>query len=353
MKNAVCCFVMAMLFFSAEAFAFKLGVVLAERKACLERGGQWKPPRECVEPPKSVSEIDALKITEASLKCIDCIDHAIIGECNWMDVRAFPPKVSFHISALVKHYLPDYVVSVYSNKPPYKAFSESIVETLFGETPAGSIRDNTKLGTHYKTELDYKHVDIITNPAILVFNGLSAALGLSAKSVEKIPEKPLFISRTNPAWKSPIIEQFMPNALTGFPRMSQAPEYWGPIWPRSGWTSLPFDAMSALVTAHRATHILTGNHKVNSAMGHIYIPPGDDCGNRCWKPPQVELSNRENRFQMVYPKVQNNAYVLPRSGDWVNGHEFHDERYAWVLWRRYEYCERKGNRYLGRIKWDS
>lgn len=299
-----------------------------------------------VAPSSSADGLDTLDIIEKTFECTDCLSYRVTGGCAWLKCSAFPPSCSVRTSILVDHFLPDFVVSVYSNTSPWEDL-DSITKR-----EQGSIQTDIQ-GVHPEsnrvdTNLDFKHADVITNPAILLFNELAAQSGFSCESVETVPAFPHFVSKHDPAWESPIIEQFYPQALLGQPRMSRLPEYWGPIYPRTGWTSLPFDAMSALVTAHRASHIVTGPPSL-----HVYVPAGGNCSrnSRCWPPVAVELDDRRNnRYQMLYPRTDDDAEPLPREGAWVNGMEVEDQRYSWVLWRRYECCKKEGQVYLGRLE---
>lgn len=289
--------------------------------------------------------IDALQITERTLGCTTCLNYSIKGVCFFLRCTVLPPSCSVRESFLLEHYLPDYVVAVYSNNSPIAGMG------VVTDSPNGAIRtqhysQQDPEDLHVKTNLDFKWADILVNPAILVTDQLAGATGLMCRSVEEIPMLPKFVSHIDPAWTSPLIEQFYPQAISGFPRMGRLPEYWGPIYPRTGWNSLPFNAQSALVVAHRASDILTGGFS-----SHVFIPPGTECqGQRCWLPPQVELDDPANRYQMIFPETASRADPLPREGSWVRGRETMDQRYAWVLWREYQCCERRGS-YIERVTW--
>jgi integrating conjugative element protein (TIGR03756 family) len=290
--------------------------------------------------------LDTWGITDTTLTCTDCLDYKWIGVCFWLKCRVWPPSCEVYESILVSHYLPDFVVSVYSNESPWDGLG-GLTDREPGaiQTEKSDVHDRVTQHTNQiDTNLDFKHADIITHPGIVVFNSIAESQGYSCQSVESIPMMPHFVSSLDPAWVRPIVEQYYPQAILGFPRMSRLPELWGPIYPRTGWTSLPFDAMSALVTAQRASEILTGG-----ASLHVFMPPGDDCGEKCWPPPAVELDGRDNKFQMLYPFAESKAAPLPRHGGWINGMEVEDQRYSWTLWRRYECCEKEGQVFLGRI----
>src|SRR5690606_2178370 len=263
-------------------------------------------------PPSNADVLDNLlddgfntaDVIEQTLACTDCLNYRITGVCTWL--KCSLTGCSVETSILVDHFLPDFVVAAYSNKSPW--------EDLDGITKRNQGNVRTELddvqpeANRIDTNLDFKHADVITNPAILIYNELASQSGFSCESVETVPAFPHFVSKLDPAWHIPIVEQFYPQAILGQPRMSRLPDYWGPIYPRSGWTSLPFDAMSALVTAHRASLIVTGDPSL-----HVYIPAGDDCSrnSRCWPPVAVELDDRDNnRYQLLYPEPETQSDSL-------------------------------------------
>jgi len=458
------------------------------------------------------------KLITKTATCTDCMNYKLLGTCIWLKCRAFPPSCAVLNSILVEHYLPDFVVAAYSNKNPWDDF-DFLTKKKMGAITTDEKNSSASDANFLDTNLDYKHVDIFVHPAILAYNQAAANLGFSCRSTERIPLQPKFLSDKDPSWRSPLVEQFYPQALIGQPRMSATPslgldklkkltdgesgismdsikdgikdtvkekvdevkqeitdvkdnitdlkdglkdltdvdklkekakgeltnakdnikqgiddakdtvsdgindvkegasdlkdkiagvfdkdkkqdeggdqdasddgdedsvvseggsssgsggeddtnvasssknssstssedekaegfsfEYWGPIYPRSGWTSLPFDSLSAVVTAQRASDIVTGG-----PSAHVFIPAGRDCGKKCWAPPKVTVGDEANRFQMMYPKPEKDAQPLPRTGKWSRGMETGDEKYAWVLWRKYQCCRDRG-KYIGKIK---
>jgi integrating conjugative element protein (TIGR03756 family) len=360
----------------------------------IDRAEAYKTPTKCSFSkmikkecnPSKKETVDELGITEATMKCGNCLDYKIIGTCTWLTIQLF--EISVKTSVIAKHYLPDYVVSIYSSLPAYETkfisidgFVKSLGEAATGlESGTSDIRTynmtrhNIAAGAQQRdidTNLDYKKADIFVNPGIIVWNTLASGLGFSCASNERTPYAPKFISDYDPVWrgyitggKLSLLEALYPQSLAGFPRQSQLPEFWGNIFPRTGWTSLPFDAMSALVAASRATDILT-----NNAFPHLLVPVGNSCPDKCWPPKGVELGNDHNKFQLVYPYVQDSAAPLPRSGEWVRDHELKldlitaengnielpmeakDHAWAWVLWRQYECCKKVGDHLITQFRW--
>ena len=330
--------------------AHSQGDTIKSIKACLEAGGT--PIErfgsifglvivECQMPEQE--EKDDWGIIEDTLKCTDCLRWRAKGVCFWITIHVFPPSVEINESLLVEHYLPDFVVAAYSTTSPFEGITEE-----FTDKPLAPIENDSERITDYDTNLDFKHADVFVNPAIPVYEALARTFEYSCQSVEKIPYLPKFLSQHDFAWKNSTLERFTPQALLGFPRMSALPEYWGPIYPRDGWTSLPFDALSAVVIAERASEIVTG-----FGLPHVHIPAGSDCGDRCWPPPPVEVGNNDNRFQQIFPDdfVEDGNHHLPRNGSWARGREDLYQKYAWVLWRKYECCAKNGQAYIGRITW--
>ncbi|BCD97753.1 hypothetical protein MARGE09_P1954 [Marinagarivorans cellulosilyticus] len=346
------------LFISPQIFAFDthaewVANELAQEANCEQQGGTYTRGRRTILTGKIIQhghcelpdeDEDTWSIIEETLKCDDCFDWSLMGVCFWLDIEVIPPSATVRTSALVKNFLPDFVVTAYSNQSPYPEMG-GIVKRENGAIQTE--KNDTYVGTNeIDTNLDFKHVDIITNPAIPIYNQIGDSFSWSCKSVEKIPYFPHYVSDKDPAWEAPIVEQLYPQALLGFPRMSRLPHYWGPIYPRTGWTSLPHDAMSALVVAERASEIVTGGFSV-----HVFFPPGNDCGNKCWPPDPVKVDDWENRFQQIYPSehVDTDAAPLPRNASWINGREYPNQKYAWVLWRRYECCKEEGEIFIERV----
>ena len=364
---------------------------------------------------EATGDVDEFGIIEATMKCTDCIDYSIVGECNWVSYYIF--SVEWDVSVVARHYLPDYVVAVYNSVSPYdqKIFDTEEFFKNLGEKATGLDSNNSDIRTlkegsisaaaggmqpNIDTNLDYKKVDIFVNPGIIIWNEMAESLGWSCASNEETPGIPKFISDVDPAWRGFLsgkgafeeigqLEWLYPQSIIGFPRQSRssfdAPfnaiknfepkkllesfknimkaadlssiEFWGPIFPRNGWSSLPHDSMSALVAASRAADILT-----NNSLPHVVMPVGDGCDFKCWPPDGVELDNDENKFQLVYPYVEDSAAPLPRTASWAKyGNEIQgldkgnlsaqDHAWAWVLWRQYECCKKEGMFFLGAIKW--
>ena len=339
--------------FAVDTHAGWVSSELANQANCEEQGGTYTRGKRTILTGRIIQhghcelpeeDEDTWGIIESTLKCSDCFDWSLIGFCVWLDIEILPPSVTVKTTALVKNFLPDFVVAAYSNQTPFPEMG-GIVERENGAILTEKM-DWHNDANQIDTNLDFKHVDIITNPAIPIYNAIGQSFEWSCQSGEKIPYFPHFISDKDPAWDHFIIEHLYPQAILGFPRMSRLPDYWGPIYPRTGWTSLPHDAMSALVAAERASEIVTGG-----LSGHLFIPPGTDCGEKCWPPDPVKLDEWENRFQQIYPPehVDDDAAPLPRNATWINGREYGNQKYAWVLWRRYECCKKDGDVFVERV----
>jgi hypothetical protein len=328
---------------------------------------------------------------------------------------------------MVSHYLPDYVVSIFSHESPYEGRLFELTDTFkdwLGVDPdaSGGIRPRN-MSKKYESitaegdanhHYDYKKAEIVVNPGVAALNEIFGGSGMICPSNETIPSLPKFISDADPSWRSargwadPFLladiaanvdkiagvssrginfrNLNLNNILSNIgtilgsvgekAKMSEPPENWGAIYPRTGFNILPTDAQSALVTAHRASDILTGNPPSPFGLAiHRYIPVGTNCEDsddpKCWPPGSVILGEDENKYQLIVPRVEDSAAPLARHGSWANSltdnpfntaqrifsggsvpsnsNETSNERWAWVLWRKYSCCAKEGAIFVTKI----
>lgn len=282
-------------------------------------------------------------IINSAVECTDCLDYEIIGMCFWLKCSVF--SCSVRESLRVRHFLPDVVVSSYTYQ------SEWDDTQNLNHNPSGALAQTERMSDQ-GTPLDFKSVDIITHPALPVFNAL-VPREYFCESMLKTPMIPHFLSSHDAAWREPGIEQLFPQSLLGLPRfrtgtgswMGLLEGSWAPLYPRCGWGAHPLDPINAAVAAHRAAEIVT-----RTAQPHIYMPLTGSCDNRCWKPGPVNVNDgTENRFQMIAPREEHSTRVLNGPADWANGKHHTRESYMWTLWRRYSCCEKKGQVFLYRL----
>lgn len=290
----------------------------------------------------AVNSIDTISIIEKTIACDDCVDWQFVGMCFWLKCSLFSCDVEE--SPKIHQFLPDLVVATHtSSDSPL-----GDVQGLNNVNPA-NLTNKDETQSELETYVDFKHAEVLGNPAVLFFNALSNTDWFCASGVD-VPYFPYFLSSLDNSWSDPSLENFFPQAIFGFPKIkTNLPlGYWAPVYPRCGWGVHPYDAINGAVAAHRAAAITTSN-----LAPHIYIQPGTNCGNRCWGPSAVTEGNTNNhKFQMIFPKTANSGMAMGGSAAWANGKNVDgDEGYAWSLWRPYTCCKKKGQVFLFSIDW--
>ncbi len=278
----------------------------------------------------SAKEISTDDIIESATSCTDCIDWRISGMCFWL--KCTPFGCDIETSVRVTHFLPDAVVSSYSELAPWSETAD------WNPTNGASL---TTKNTIEDTTIDFKHVTVIGNPALLVLDQLSNNDYFCSSG--ETPFEPFFLSALDETgWHRQIPELLYPQALSGSPAIGSNSGHWQNLYPRCGWTSHPDDPKSAAVAALRAAHIVS-----RSGQPHIYLPMSNDCGDdkKCWPPEEIEHENSDFKWQMITPVEQDTGEAFGESNvgnSWSNGKNTPDEQYAWHLWRKYSCCEPKG-----------
>lgn len=142
-------------------------------------------------------ELKTIDIVEGTIECLDCFDYEIVGICFWLKCTFFSCDVETSIK--VKHYIPDLVVSSYTSDSAWKDTRSWNDEPQGGIARSESPRD-------MDTFLDWKSVDIITHPALLIYNELGEE-DLFCQSQQDTPFMPLFLSGLDPFWSESMVER--------------------------------------------------------------------------------------------------------------------------------------------------
>ena len=297
------------------------------------------------------ADISTVDLIDQTVNCVDCIDYKIIGVCFWL--KCTLTGCSVKESVKVSHYIPDMVVSSYSNKSAWDDTKD------WNEVPTGAMSTEQSQGK-IESYLDYKSVDIVTHPALAIFNTLGEQ-DLFCKSQQGMPFVPLFESELDTFWIESTVEGILsttfglfranniiksPSEISGMPSIpGLPPSGWAQVYPRCGWGTHPYDPINAAVAAHRASEIVT-----RTVQPHIYLPASGRCDNRCWKPGPVKANNDENKFQMNYPASEDSAKPFGGTVAWADDKNLSHETYTWSLWRKYKCCEKKGQVFLGDVE---
>lgn len=288
-----------------------------------------------------VDTIGAADIISNTANCgNDCVEWKLKGVCFWLKCVWFKCKVKE--SAKVSHYIPDFVVSAYTTDSPLKD-----INGINSNTPNANLTQSLSDERQYDGPLDFKHAEVVGHPMVVVFNALADNNDYFCHSVVKVPYFPYFLSGIDNYWRSPNLEHFYPQAITGYPKIKTdwPLGYWAQIYPLCGWGSHPYDAINAAVAAHRAGVIVTG-----TAL-HLHIPPSTDCDTKCWPPGEIKEGKLStHKFQMIFPVAADTGMVMGGSAAWANGKNKHlYEGYAWSLWRPYTCCHKKGQVFITSI----
>lgn len=292
---------------------------------------------------KKNGDFSTADIVKSAVECVDCLDYKLIGICFWLKCSLF--SCSVENSLRFQHFVPDLVVSSYTYQSEWKDTRS------WNDNPSAAI-GQTESARDQGTSLDFKNVDVITHPALPIFNALGRS-DYFCQSMLKVPMMPHFLSSYDPSWHDPGIEQLYPQSILGYPRFKTGTGSWlglmegswAPLYPRCGWGAHPLDPINAAVAAHRAADIVT-----RRAQPHVYLPLTGNCDNRCWKPGAVNVNNgSDNRFQMLVPSMTKSTAVLNGPASWANGKHKSRESYMWTLWRRYSCCSKEGQVFLFKI----
>lgn len=293
----------------------------------------------------AVDSINGFEIAETTIACEDCVDWKVVGACFWLKCTLFSCKVKE--SPKIHQYNPDLLVATHTSP-------HSPIHDLENINPVESAnltnRDERSNPNDLETYVDFKHAEVLGNPAVLFFQALASTDWFCAPGVD-IPYFPYYLSGVDKPWRNPDIENLFPQSWLGLPKISTNLPlgYWASVYPRCGWGTHPYDAINAAVAAHRAAAITT-----SQLAPHVYIRPNTNCGNRCWGPATVTQGNRKNhQFQMLFPKKSTSGMVMGGSARWANGKNAKlDEGYVWSLWRPYKCCKKKGQFFLFSIDWE-
>lgn len=288
-----------------------------------------------------------------------CVDYRLTGICFWLKCGGDGCDVK--TSPRVGHHNPDLVVSAHNgvaNNPWTEAnaitgnVSRSAIGTLLnasGNIQAGSNRAST--GDDLET-MKFKGSDAIGHPVA------SVPIPYSCPS-QATSFQPYFISGLDAtAWRLGIPESVYPEAL--IPGRREIGNYpsntWGSVYPRSGFISQSSDAKAAAVIAQRVGDIVT-----RTGQPHVYqsLSGRPSYNGKIWPPGGLkENTDKEGKWQMLTPKKSNTCSVFGENDTtsltgWDGGRQAETGNYAWTLWRPYECCERKGQKFLYSITFTS
>lgn len=294
----------------------------------------------------SAFAIDSATITTSALSP-DCLSYRVTGICYWLfcsitgcDVRT---------SVKVSHYVPDAVVSSYSNTG-----ANPWDELASMSTPNQSAQDGgdgTTNQTHENAMAKFKNADVIGHPATFVFSQFARSFGYSCEGVGRLFSPYLLSTLDTIAWRHYLPEMFYPEALIPGVREvggRAALEVWGSVYPRGGFLHQVDDYKAAAVVAQRAGDIVTRRGQPHVYRSLLPLLP-INAGGYWPAGALVEGDESTGKWQELVPTLSSSCAVFPNRGLRTQAI---DGGYAWALWRPYSCCRREGQVFLFSVDFD-
>ena len=292
----------------------------------------------CSLPFSASASINSASIIASSLSP-QCLEYKVVGICYWLLCTAFGCKV--RTSTKVRHYVPDAVVSAYSNTGANPWAELSVLGTPTPLSQAGNDATTNHIGEN--AALKFKEADVIGHPGGATFSQFASASGYACQGAT-LPLVPYFVSTLDPiAWRYGIPEAVYPETLIPGRRevgsMATA-DLWGNVYPRSGFLHQSDDYKTGAVIAQRAGDITTRSGQI-----HVYLPMQAKAKDGYWPAGElVEGDAKTGKWQELTPRTSQSCAVFPNSEAQAQAE---DGGYAWALWRPYSCCQRRGQTFLG------
>ena len=275
----------------------------------------------------------------ASTSSPTCLEYKVVGICYWLLCTSFGCKV--RTSTKVRHYVPDAVVSAYSNTGANPWTELSVLGKPTPLSQAGNDATTNHVGE--SAALKFKEADVIRHPGGATFSQFASASGYTCQGAT-LPLVPYFVSTLDPiAWRYGIPETVYPEALIPGRRevgsMATA-DLWGNVYPRSGFLHQSDDYKTGAVIAQRAGDITTRSGQI-----HVYLPMQAKAKDGYWPAGElVEGDAKTGKWQALTPRMSQSCAVFPGNEAQMQAE---DGGYAWALWRPYSCCQRRGQTFLG------
>lgn len=271
----------------------------------------------------------------------NCLEYRVVGICYWLFCTMF--GCSVRTSVKVRHYVPDAVVSSYSNtgENPW-------VEVRAMSVPNPTARAGGDGTTNHDNENNlakFKNADVIGHPAGLVFSRFVSASGFTCQGAGTAFMPYLLSTLDTLAWRYNIPEMVYPEAL--IPGMREIGSratlnLWGNVYPRGGFLHQTDDYKSGAVVAQRAGDVVT-----RRAQPHVYQPLLANARAGYWPAGALmEGDASTGKWQELTPTLSTTCAVFPHGNTRVQARQ---GDYAWALWRPYACCRRRGQVFLGSV----
>lgn len=285
--------------------------------------------------PSYGASINSLQIAQSALSP-SCTDYRIVGTCFWLKCGWGGCKI--RTSVKVKHYIPDVVVSAYSQPFENPWVEANTIGSLVGiltQDVAGGGDTNNRQASN-RTKVRFKDVQAIGHPGGYLFSQMLSGMGYYCSN-GVTPLYPYFSSELDfISWRLALVETLYPEALV--PGMREigsqaAGDMWGNIYPRSGAITQNDDFKAAAVAVQRGADILT-----NSSSFHVSQNYTKSKGEGFWPPEPVRENTSNHKWQKLSPTMSMSCGTFPS----VNDTPSLDGGYAFALWRPYKCCKKRG-----------
>ena len=290
----------------------------------------------------NASAIDSATVTTSSLSPA-CLAYRLVGVCYWLRCSTFGCKVK--TSLKVRHYVPDAVVSAYSNTGAHPW--REVALTSPANTTAQGGGDSTINQNHENTLLKFKNADVIGHPGTLLFSRFASQFGYSCAG-PGVSFMPYLLSTFDTlAWRYNLPEMLYPEALIPGRRevgSMASGDVWGNLYPRGGFVQQADDYKAAAVVAQRAGDVIT-----RRGQPHLYQPLLAKAQPGYWPAGELLESNASSgQWQRLQPDLSMNCAVFPHAGVLPQAE---NGAYVWALWRPYSCCKKQGQLFLGSTEW--
>ena len=280
----------------------------------------------------------------ASTLSPDCLEYRVVGICYWLYCTWTGCTV--RTSVKVRHYVPDAVVSSYSNtgENPW-------TEVRFMSPPNPTAEDGGDGTTNHDNENNlakFKNADVIGHPGGQVFSQFASASGYACEGAGTAFMPYLLSTLDTLAWRYNVPEMVYPESLIPGRRevgTRTGLNLWGNVYPRGGFLHQTDDYKSRAVVAQRAGDIVTRRGQI-----HVYQSLLAEARDGYWPAGELMESDASTgKWQELTPTLSNSCAVFPHTNTRVQAQQ---GDYAWALWRPYSCCERRGQVFLGSTDFD-
>ena len=280
----------------------------------------------------------------ASTLSPDCLEYRVVGICYWLYCTWTGCTV--RTSVKVRHYVPDAVVSSYSNtgENPW-------TEVRFMSPPNPTAEDGGDGTTNHDNENNlakFKNADVIGHPGGQVFSQFASASGYACQGAGTAFMPYLLSTLDTLAWRYNVPEMVYPESLIPGRREGGTRtglNLWGNVYPRGGFLHQTDDYKSGAVVAQRAGDIVTRRGQI-----HVYQSLLAEARDGYWPAGELMESDASTgKWQELTPTLSNSCAVFPHTNTRVQAQQ---GDYAWALWRPYSCCERRGQVFLGSTDFD-